>query len=62
VTNRERACCIPGCAEEGIVLVEDGKWMCQVHTIERVYSPDNWAMTEESADLDDFIDGGGKVS
>jgi hypothetical protein len=46
-------CLHPGCTDDPIVKVEDGKWMCAEHIMQRMHSPRNRALTEAHAD---FVD------
>jgi hypothetical protein len=57
-----KPCMQPGCAEEGVIPVEDGNWMCVSHAQERVNLPHNLALTEAGMEYDEFLEGGGKVS
>jgi hypothetical protein len=51
-----------GCGNPGLVIVEDGKWLCDWCATERINSPENIQMTSTYAELDDFIDEGGKLN
>ena len=50
--SRKHDCAEPGCTEEAIFNVEDGKWLCVRHTQARINSPENRAMMQMDEELD----------
>jgi hypothetical protein len=59
---KTRNCAIPECPHSGIAKVEDGKWLCSRHIIDRIHSPECMAMTQADEDMAEFREAGGKLS
>jgi hypothetical protein len=55
-------CCHHDCAEPGLALVEDGKWLCVGHITEAIHSPEAMALTQADEEMADFIASGSKLS
>ena len=55
-----KKCC--QCDADGIVRVENDKWLCDEHITEQMHRPDIVAANEAERELDDFFDSGGKLS
>jgi hypothetical protein len=55
-------CSHPGCTAPGLLRVEEDTWLCVAHAHQRINSPENMALTEADADMQEFTDEGGKLS
>jgi hypothetical protein len=55
-------CAVPDCNLPGVFKVEDENWLCSQHLGRRLNFPENAALTEADADLQDFLSDGGKPS
>jgi hypothetical protein len=48
-----KQCLHPGCTDDPTFKVEDGKWICHEHIMQRMHSPRNMALTQAHMDFDD---------
>lgn len=58
--TKDRKCV--DCGKRGVIRAEGVGWLCSACVTERINAPHNVALTEASQEIDEHLEGGGKLS